>query len=349
APAQVAGAAAGKTAPEAGQTPEERRLEKEGFRRFRDPFTTYVVGDLAAQINLLNLLNGLYLSDEQAIQVTAFADRATRVRRDGREEIGKRNREMAAALRRMRDALAGGGYAPAAYEDTAYKNGARDWQRACERLYEAAARTERELAELEEELRGVLTDTQVQIVGNYQSCLIPKQDMKDPARIGQASENGARYLESLTAARAAAAPRAAATRALLLDQYVAYWEHHHVRLTPEGKAAVAGKIAGIVERARRLSAVEWELTRNDLAREIEAIELPGAPTPKSKAKAADALKDAGSPPQFTKLGRFLLDPLVPGLLTERLRASRRYEKSGAVDFETLESAPTCGSGHCAID
>lgn len=347
--AGAAGADPGATAPAPAPSPGERALEKEGFHRFRDPIVTYQVADLQHQIDLLNLLNGLYLSDDQALRVMALADQAARARAGSRAAVAEANRALEEALRRMRDTLAARGFAAGAYGDTAFKDGAHDYERAAGRLGETATRLERDLADLEADLRSVLTANQVEIVLAYKSCLIPNRDMKDPTRIGQANENAARYLEALAAARAAAPAALTDAKARLWAVYRGYYEYHKLRFTPEGERQQEAKVSAVVDRARKLSAVDWALTKNDLAKEIEDLPLPAPPAKSDKAKRPDPAKDRGPAPQLTRVGRMLLDPVVPQLLAERLRASRTFKKGDAVDLGDLEAAPTCTSGHCALD
>ncbi|MBI3096911.1 MAG: hypothetical protein HYY93_01500 [Planctomycetes bacterium] len=340
-----------------------KELEEQGFRKFKDPCLSYSVDELRDEINLLNLLNGLYLTDEQMLGVMLDADRANRARAGYHAQVDRLNREMEEHLAAMREILVKSGYAASAFESQSYRSHQRRYEDAQEEVQEIARKARGEIAELEGHLGTIVTENQKAIVDGYTSCLIPNKDMKDPTRIGQANENKGRELEGLEKLRGASAAELSQVFDAYFQETLDYLEHHHCVLTDKAQEKERARLLAVVEKARKMGDLDYALSKDALADEMH--QMPDTSkdddTKSDKQKARDAARAdkqkraeensaKGKPkgPQVTKLGHFLLHPRMAPILARRLKASKTFQAAEQIDLDQIEAAATCEGGHCGL-
>lgn len=340
-----------------------KKLEDQGFRKFKDPCLSYSVDELRDEINLLNLLNGLYLSDEQMLGIMLDADRANHARAAYHADVDKLNKEMEEHLGAMKQILVKAGYAASAFEDQAYRTHQRKYEGALEEVEKIAGKARDEIAGLEGHVRTIVTENQKAIVEGYASCLIPTKDMKDPTRIGQANENKGRELEGLEQLRNA--PEAGLSQAF--DEYfketLDYLEHHHCVLTDKAEEKERARLMAVAQKARKMGDLDYALSKEALADEMHNMPdyskdddtksdkekaKEAARAEKQKKAAENSAKGKPQGPQVTKIGHFLLSPRMAPILAQRLKASKTFQAADQIDLDKIEAAATCEGGHCGL-
>ena len=270
---------------------------------------------LKLEISTINLLNGLYLSKEQTTGLLRLAREAQNAREEyttGSGELMGAVREAEAAFKALRAEIQKG--APARGEIPQHAS------RINNRLKELQDRSNQELSArfkaLEEDLGRVLTPEQLQVVNDFKPCLIPPKDLNNPVRAGQASDSPGvvRLLQRL---RAIPEKRWTARRDRVVARFVEKFNQHHYKMTPEEKKAETDRILALIDRARRMSDVDFEMEKENLAEELR---------PRNVLDDLRAEIEARQPyqrrPRMSKTGRFLLSPIIIPILEERLAAGR---------------------------
>jgi len=249
--------------------------------------------DLHRQIQLLNLINGLELTPEQMhfILEKAVDARATREALKAQADAA----ELEAILQEIRDALMAGLHVSGELRDAFFAA-----QEANKQLVETYRK---EVLSLAKEIEEVLESHQVYALKQYTPCVIPP--VGEP-RIGQAGDGKAvALLERL--------------RAVPTDRFELHQERIARRIMTELERRFRGRllipdrepeldrILALVEEARSLSDVAFELQKESLIQELLAP--------------YEAARSSGGRPQAdvaAVIGRYLLDPAIIPLLEQRL-------------------------------
>ena len=249
--------------------------------------------DLHRQIQLLNLINGLELTPEQMhfILEKAVDARATREALKAQADAA----ELEAILQEIRDALMAGLHVSGELRDAFFAA-----QEANKQLVETYRK---EVLSLAKEIEEVLESHQVYALKQYTPCVIPP--VGEP-RIGQAGDGKAvALLERL--------------RAVPTDRFELHQERIARRIMTELERRFRGRllipdrepeldrILALVEEARSLSDVAFELQKESLIQELLAP--------------YEAARSSGGRPQAdvtAVIGRHLLDPAIIPLLEQRL-------------------------------
>ncbi|MBI2838825.1 MAG: hypothetical protein HYX75_10945 [Acidobacteria bacterium] len=136
---------------------------------------------IAAEIRVLNIVNQLHLTDDQLDRILPLsredvAEREQLIRKRDEAEPAL----MAAAIR-LRQELASGFNSTPGSEDA--------WQRVHGPLLDAFLDYREMRHQRIEQVMEVLTPNQTALISQYQPCVVPIKDYKDPARIGQAASS----------------------------------------------------------------------------------------------------------------------------------------------------------------
>jgi uncharacterized phage infection (PIP) family protein YhgE len=333
----------GSTRPKKTWKDREDKLDQ-GLKKYRDFLKTFTCFELEDEINLLNLLNGLYLTDRQMLRLIVIGNEANRLRANYHQQVEKINQQLASDLERLQRALLAG-----------RKDGVSALARRCEkaqqRLRELAAQLKRKAAQLEQQVRQVLTSSQITIVENFVHCFIPPKDIQDPTRIGQANENEGRWAKFLDRMREASEEELPRIKQKFYQRFFDYMKCHHITVTGRQAEAVKQYLEAIIQKVRSMDDIEYQLSRGDLSRRMEdvqairkVIKYAGLSDKekqraerKRKLKQREQEREAKRVPQLTKIGRLLLHPRLPQILTERMRASKSFVPPPQADVDQLES------------
>ncbi len=276
------------------------------------------IRELKVDINLLNLINGLYLTEAL---IKALLKEAKRLEKDLRSEDqrGDTLREMdeeIAVLRQVRDRLQDGKKVPlklkSRYEVmmTRRSKPGSMWRK-CPQVAQRVEESTRRVAEF-------LTPAQREVLSTFKSCLIPPRDLKNPVRVGQAGTSGRseKMLEKIRTLPEAVYQEQCDK---WIDQYIVQNERYLGEREPEEKRRCAARVLGAFEQVRGMDDVEFLLNVSAIAESlapVDRVEL-----------LQESLVDMGVL-KFGLEGRivyYLLSPPIIPLLTRRLQLIRERE------------------------
>lgn len=244
---------------------------------------------LYREIQLLNLINGLELTPDQMCFIVEKAQET----QEKREELrtGADAGEMTGVLEQFKATLMAGENVP---PDLVQRFHALKG-----RFHTAEDDYEAELTRIAGEVEAVLEEHQLYALEQYVPCVIPP---KGELRVGQAQGTGGgeAVLEHLRAMPAERFERHEQEIARRVLERIRERLHGAVLILDE--EAELERIAGLIEEARALSDVEFELQKGDLVEELLA-----------PYEAARPQRDLTA-----MIARHLLDPAIIPLLEEKL-------------------------------
>lgn len=278
------------------------------------------VSELENDINILNLINGLNLTKEQ---VTVILREAQTLRTDLKikpkppREIIKSSEEELKILKAMRDNLLKKGETPHSLRLKYETHHAKKYVKAYG--WKMKPSMVKRVEQSTEKVIKVLTNPQVSIISDYKACLIPPKDLKNPVRVGQAESNDGveRFLTGMREL-----PEFVYVNHFnkIMDEALEDIEEHHGYLEPEEKSAYKNLVKDNVDKARRMSDVEYALNKARIAEKIK---------PKDKFKEiGQALAELGVGRYKIsgKVSQLLLNPRVVLILEKRLKQMKTQAK-----------------------
>jgi len=158
------------------------------------------------------------------------------------------------------------------------------------------------LCELETRLDAVLSDNQKCIVEDFKPCLIPPKNLRDPARVGQAVGDASGAVDLLERMRKIPERRYAKAKGTMVEKYMDKYEEKIRLLTPEEKKQELTRVEEIVDQARAMSEVDFQMKKEDLGKQL-LIEPLKSPRKKN---------------ELGKVGRILLDTRLIPVFEKRL-------------------------------
>ncbi len=124
------------------------------------------------------------------------------------------------------------------------------------------------LSLLSKKVDRILTEAQKAVLSEFSCCLVPPKGMSDPVRVGQADVSD-QAIEALEKARAAPEKDWPVLKRILLAGAEKIEFLKRPDLSAAEKAEVSGRVGAVYEKARTMSAMEFELGKADLARELK--------------------------------------------------------------------------------
>jgi hypothetical protein len=244
--------------------------------------------DLQRQIQLLNLINGLELTPDQMRLILEKAQEAKMTREALKAEGDIA--EMEAILAEITDTLMKGQNVPDELRDSFFSAKAAN-----KRLLE---RYKKEALHLAEEIEEILEGHQLYALEHYAPCVIPPEG---EARIGQARDaRGVAVLERL---RAVPADRFERHREKIARRVLQELQRRFGRrILILDREKELHRILDLMEEARSLSDVDFELEKENLMRELTA--------PYEASQRRVDVRPV--------IGRHLLDPAIIPLLEQKL-------------------------------
>lgn len=191
------------------------------------------------------------------------------------------------------------------------------------------------LVELEKAVEQVLNPGQRQVLADYKACLIPPKNLKDPVRVGQASDHS--MIEQwLTKARKLTGEPLNKAIDAALDKEA----EHFGELNKAERQKRVVLLHQVVRQAAAMSDSEFEISKAELAERI-------APADRAKElrKELDELaRQRGLP---GKLALFMLNPEFIGQLRERGQQLAAGVEAKSADLAAGPQAENCEKG-CAL-
>jgi len=124
----------------------------------------------------------------------------------------------------------------------------------------------------------VLTPEQKAIFHSFSCCLLPPKNLSDPARVGQAASSPW-HVKVLETARKKSAGAWPITKRFISGLFVRHALVAQPGLTQAHKKEIVRRVGEVLEEARSLSDMEFQLHSDDLAARLKG---PAAPTPDEK-------------------------------------------------------------------
>ncbi len=274
------------------------------------------VEELKREITLLNLINGLNLTDSQSEKLLKYTKEAKAVRDSAERGY---NIRFNAALTELRNSLYDkNSRPPQDIERHAAELNRREKEKKEEMI--------RQLKDIEAGIKSALTPGQIEIVNNFKPCLIPPKDMRNPVKAGQAfdSSPAERLIER---ARSTSDKRYTVAKQRIADEYIKRLESHIGSLTESEKEAKRELLLETIDKSRRMSDQEFALSKKELAMRIsqerERNEI------KKKLDLTHSRKDLGP------IGKYLLDAKVIPILEKRLEASKGQGHTGSSGLSNI--------------
>lgn len=248
------------------------------------------VREAAQEVKLLNLVNNLYLTQQQTEFVLAKAKEAQQIREKFRDEAKVREDEYLGVLSEIKHDLK---------EDNFISEEKRkEFHLLKKQIEDLRYKYEDEVIQLAKEIEGNLTSVQKGIVEEYKPCIIPP---KGPARAGQATDNTA-LQRHLARIREIPEDRYQVRKYHLAEKAVERKKRHLPSGCQFDEEAEIKKVLGFYDKVRSLDDLEFVLQEKSLAEELKGF----MPEPPVKLDLAGKIK------------RHLLNPAIISILEEKL-------------------------------
>lgn len=296
------------------------------------------VRELRCDINLLNLINGINLNTHQMKHIIAAAKTADNesvspFNAADTEQLMKTltpivnkieqgaslSEEEMKALRKARSAYNGG------------ENGAK-----------ASKARKENLNKLAKGVEEILFESQKQVLEDYKPCLIPPKNLKDPVRVGQANDSS-RAVNMLKKLRQIPDKIIDEKRGEIIEAAIERVEKHGGKFKEEERVQVKQKLADIIKKTRAMSDVDFELNKEDLAKELSFLHK--IDYLEEKIKELGGTRDVVA----RKITSFFLNPRMIPLLEERIHQVETHVVDDQTDLDKISPADKCKDGQCAID
>ncbi|MBI5026408.1 MAG: hypothetical protein HZC12_06740 [Nitrospirae bacterium] len=278
------------------------------------------IEELRREITLLNLINGLNLTDSQSEEILKYVKEAKAIRDSTEREYDLMKGRLNAAFAELRDSL----YDKNTRPTQEVERQAAELNR---RVKEKKEETLRQLREIEGKTRSVLTPGQIEIVQSFRPCLIPPKDLNNPVRAGQAfdSSPAERLLERI---RSIPEKRYATAKYRIADEYIKRLESHIGGMAESEKDAKIAVLLETLYKARKMSDEEFALNKRELALQINPK--------KERAELKKRFYLERSRKGIGPVGRFLLDEKAITILEKRLEASKGQGSTGNMGLSDID-------------
>jgi len=276
----------------------ERRKAASSFTgKLNDPS-----GDLRREISCLNLINALNLTAEQMSRIMALIERLNQIQDSYASRADACKRQAEPVLKELKTVLERQQEIPEELEHKVH--------RADQQFRRVHAELKTQLARTAQEIDGILTEGQLQVIADFEPCTLPPRDLSDPVRAGQASQSG-RGEELLRRVRempdnefCRAAPR-------IVERGIHFASEHHGKLTGAEKTTERKRLMAVVYKARQMSDTEFEMNKSKLGEEF---------APRNKVKDLQSkIEEARTGVRSSKAVRFLLSPAGVSVLQKRAK------------------------------
>jgi hypothetical protein len=290
------------------------------------------VKTLRADINMLNLINGLHLTPEQLKRLHEIATVANGYMAEEPSTVDPAVfNELVNALQRMKQLLQNGHDVPIALL-------ARAGQLARQAGLLAKPNSQPvRLRELAQQVLAILTEEQKQVLADYKPCLIPPKNLRDPVRVGQAPSNTG-YIRALERMRQIPPAIYARRKAQLVEGLAKQIEANGGAYPPEERDEFIRRLTDLIDRARALSDADFALQAEKLADELRMLYRKEALEQRLKELTADRKDEV----LLGKVIANLLHPRLPVVLTERQLAQANLKPGEGEGLKSLTVYNTGG-------
>jgi hypothetical protein len=263
-------------------------------------------------VSLLNLLNGINLTQEQMKSLLALNQELKELRDsafDGPQAKSK-TVEMEAAMGDLYEYLL---KHPEQEDKEIPKRAARAEHQMKSYRDGVYKQLGPEFARIAKEAEALLSSQQLAVVNDFAPCVVPPKSMRDPVRAGQAKSNEASEKALVKARELAKARKDVDAFAARVAEDVVARSEKKAKLSQEEGAALKAQALAVIKRAVKLSDTDFELQKPLLAEKLEPVnkidELREEINKRNPH--ANPLQDTRN----SKVARFLVNPdvVIPAL------------------------------------
>ncbi len=257
------------------------------------------VHELRREISLHNLVNGLYLSHEQMTQMLGVLRKVEGIREEYQSKAISQARGMEEILKEINEIVA--------RNEEIDEELVREFHGAKKRMEDLKEELYRAVIPYQDEMKGILNENQIALIGEFKPCVIPPRDTYNSARVGQASGDTRMGEKLLTRIRQMEENAYQMRKPLFIKRHIDRAERYVGVLSNEERAEEERRVSDILERVRELSDVDFEAQKGNLVQELKG--------PYENTMQGLHRKRKGD---LDKLGRFLLDLKLIPILEKRL-------------------------------
>lgn len=243
------------------------------------------------QVQILNLVNFMYLSQDQMKQLLAVAQEAKQLQDDCEIKAAIAINQGLAEFKGLKDALLKGPEVPSKIVNAG--------TRVDHEVTQPRKDYDERLKELTQKAKAVLTENQVGVVAQYSACLVPPKRVTDPSHIGQAKPEVGPGQQLLIQARSWSQEEYAEKSEQVIEEWLPRIEKYlHAKL--QDPEAQKERMRSVFLKARAMPEAEFNLRRAELSRELS----PSHPATES--------------PADWKIRNFLVTPDIIPILQYRI-------------------------------
>lgn len=286
------------------------------------------VKTLRTDINTLNLINGLHMTQEQLMRLRELARKANESLPTEPQTVDAvAFQELMNILHAFRDRLANGHGLPPGL-----------LLRAAQLARQAGLFGQRPnlpiaLREIAAQVAALLSEEQKQVIADYKPCLIPPKNLKDPVRVGQAATNDA-AIAGLRRLRAIPSALYQRRKDTIVERLAQQIELRGGQYPAEERDAFKQKLMALIERMRALSDADFELQAEELADEFRRLARKVVLEEKLKELTASSAETQ----LLDKIAANLLHPRVEVVIAERLQVLANAKPGDGKGLQTLPVA-----------
>jgi len=219
------------------------------------------MGQLIEEISVLNLLRGIYLSEEQAREISGYALEAEKLRKEYLAKI--RDLNSLPVLSQLRDEL----YTALAEAPPPVRDEAVELDN---QAHAITGEMLTKIAELEDKVKKVLNHGQQKIFWEFVPCVVPEYDFENPVRTGQAAASS-RMMPVAEFIRTTSEELWLKHGQAYLDRILKIIEQEVGKLTDDSREDLRRRLVKHAWKIRRMKEADYQIHRDKLAEELLLI------------------------------------------------------------------------------
>lgn len=219
------------------------------------------MGDLVEEISLLNVLRGMYLTEEQAMTICQLALEAEKLREEAFAEI--RALDSIPAMTQLRDEL----YTALAEDPPKIRAKVVELDNAA---HEITGKTLDKIAKMEEEIKRILSPGQQDIFWTFVPCIVPEVDFENPVRTGQAAASS-RLMPALELIRNTPQDMWKKHGQAFVDHVLKITENEAGKMTADVREDLRRRLVKHCWKIRTMKEADFMINKSKLAEELLLI------------------------------------------------------------------------------
>ncbi|MDQ7780494.1 MAG: hypothetical protein RDV41_12430 [Planctomycetota bacterium] len=283
---------------------------------------TKAIEQLREEINLVNFVNGLNLSEDQLKKLIAISGEV-QTRKDS--EYAKLQSLLTDTERAFAELkanlLAKGPNVPQDIEGKA--------SRLNDRLKELRVKMDEEYEGYAKKVCALLTDAQKDVISTFKPCLTPPKNQKNPVLVGQSDGNDI-AMKILRGIREMPDKVFQKQREMILErQFDKIKKGHGTELSEAEKTAERERVYKLLDEIRTMDDKKFELDKDRLATELKVKDR--AEDLHEELKSLTKERDPEVAEKST--ARYFLSPVIVPILEDRLKNLESYRQASQVDLD----------------